>query len=242
MRSVKSSFHSRVLLLLLTLPSTAFAQPGIKAGVAVSGFQAWQDLEHPHSANDYRPFLGYEVDWLQEESYPDFGLQIGLFYTRDISERFAVQPEVYYSERGVHFDQTELYNSSYSLNVAYLEIPLLLQYKIPVKWRLKPSILGGPYAAFKLSADRTLEIWGERDTRDVSSVNSLDYGFVFAVESEFSVLSRNMMVELRLNWGLANVMNQPDGFTDLFEDAGRVSVMAASLMTGLRFSAQKVYE
>ncbi|MFQ6116615.1 MAG: outer membrane beta-barrel protein, partial [bacterium] len=118
MKINKKGFLLCILLLLVHL-STAFGQLGLKGGLAVSGFQAWQDLR-PYSGNDYRPFLGYEVDWIQDEGYPDVGFQVGVFYTKDLSKHFALQPELYYSQRGLHFYQTELYSTSYSLNVNYL--------------------------------------------------------------------------------------------------------------------------
>ena len=223
------------LFLLFVHFNTVFGQTGIKVGVVVSGYQPSQDLT-PFLDNDYRPFLGYEVDWIQDDAgSPDIGLQIGIFYTGNISKYFAVQPEVYYSQRGIHFYKTELYNTSYKLDVNYLEIPVLFKYTIPVNWGLTPGFLAGPYAAFKLSAKRTLEIWEERNTKSLSGVKNLDYGFVFAINSEFSAWSGQLMFEIRLNWGLANSMKQPEEFIDLYKDAGSIRLLAFSLMTGFRF-------
>lgn len=233
MKTNKKRFLLCILLLLFIHITTVFGQLGIKGGLVMSGFKPSQDLK-PFLGDDYRPFLGYEVDWIQN-GYPDFGFQIGIFYTRDISKYFALQPELYYSQRGHHFYQIELYNTSYKLKVNYVEIPLLIKYKIPVGWSVKPSLLVGPYAAFKLSAKRTLDIWGEKDTRGVSCVNKLDYGLVFAVNSEFSAWSRQLMFEIRFNWGLASIMSQPEEFTDLYEDAGSVNLLAINFMTGFRF-------
>jgi hypothetical protein len=221
-----------LLLLIFVQSNLAFGQLGFKGGLVVSGFQPSQDLS-PFSGNDYRPFLGYEVYWIQDDAaYPDIGLQFGIFYTKDISTYFALQPELLYSQRGLHFFQTELYNTSYSLNVNYLEIPVLIKYKIPVRWRVKPGLLAGPYIAVKLSAKRTLEIWDERNTKGVSSIKNLDYGLVFAIHSDFSAWSRQLVIEFRFNWGLANIMSQPEEFTEIFEDAGSVKVLAFTFMIG----------
>jgi hypothetical protein len=228
-------FFIGILLLIFFLPNATFGQIGIKGGVVISGFQPWQDLS-PFSGNDYQPFLGYEVDWLQDDaSYPDLCLQIGIFYTVDISKYFAFQPELYYSQRGLNFYKTELYNTTYSLNVSYLELPLLLKYNLPLDWQIKPSLFLGPYLALKLSANRTLDIEGETNTREVPAINNLDYGIVFAINTEFSAWAQNVMFELRINWGLANAMQQPEEFTDLYIDAGRVTVLAFTFMTGIRF-------
>jgi hypothetical protein len=232
----KTIFLLGIPLLVLMSLNTAWSQFGIKGGLAVSGFQLSQKSSSS-TGNDYRPFLGYEVEWIQEgdASSPDLGLQIGIFYVRSISKYFAVQPELFYSQRGLHFYQTELYNSAYSLNVSYIEVPLLLKFKIPLNWNVKPSLLAGPYAAFKLSANRTLRIGEEQNTKRLSSVNDLDYGLVFAINSEFSAWSRQLLFEIRFNWGLASMMKQPQEFIDLYEDPGRVNVLAISFLTGICF-------
>mgnify|MGYP005725352509 CR=1 FL=1 len=224
-----------LLLLIFMSPKKVQGQIAVKGGAALSGFQPWQDLS-PFSGHDYRPFLGYEVDWLQHDdtAAPSFGLQFGVSYTRRLSKHFAVQPELFYSQRGVYFYQTELYNTSYKLSADFIEIPVLFKYEIPLKLPFKPGLLLGPYAAFKLDADRTLDIWGEKETKNLSCVKNFDYGLVFAINSEFSAW-RPMMLEMRLNFGLANTMEQPEEFTEIFEDAGKVTVLAFTLMTGFRF-------
>lgn len=225
-----------ISLLVLMPLNAAWGQFGLKGGLAVSGFQLSQNSS-PSTGNDYRPFLGYQVEWLQEgdASSPDFGLQIGIFYAKDFSKYLAVQLELFYSQRGLHFYQTELYNSAYSLEVNYVEVPLLLKFKIPFNWNVKPSLLAGPYAAFKLRANRTLRIWDEQNTKRVSSVKGLDYGLVFAISSEFPAWSRQLLFEIRFNWGLASMMAQPKEFIDLYEDAGRVNVLAFIFLTGIEF-------
>lgn len=240
MKIKKPRFLLGISLLVLIPLNTAWSQFGVKGGLAASGFQLSQNSRST-KGNDYRPFLGYEVEWMQEgdAAKPDLGLQLGVFYTKDLSKYFAVQPELFYSQRRLHFYQTELYNSSYSLEVDYIEVPLLLKFKIPLNWNVKPVLLAGPYAAFKLSSIRTLHIWKEQNTKRISSVNDLDYGLVFAINSEFPAWSRQLMFEIRFNWGLAGMMAQPKEFIDLYEDAGRVNVLAFTFLVGICFSAPK---
>jgi hypothetical protein len=121
------------------------------------------------------------------------------------------------------------------LNVNYLEFPLLIKCTIPFRWSVKPGLLGGPYAAFKLSAKRTLKIWEESNTKSVSGIKNIDYGLVFGINSEFSVWSRQLMLEIRFNWGLANIMSQPEEFTEIFEDSGTVKILAFTFMIGFIF-------
>ncbi len=222
------------LIIIFIALDIAYGQFGIKAGVALSGYQPSQNISTEYN-HDYRPFLGYEIEWVQNDAgSPDIGLQLGIFYTHTISKYFALQPELFYSQRGINFYKTELYNTSYNLNVSYLEIPILFRYKLPFDWIAAPSVLAGPYAAFKLSANRTLNIWEENSTKSISGVKNFDYGLVFAINFEFSELSLSPMLEIRFNLGLANTMEQPEEFMSLYEDPGSVKLYSFSLVTGIK--------
>lgn len=64
------------------------AQPGIKLRMNTSALQS--------STEDVRPFLVYEVLWLQYgTSNPEFGLQHGIFYTLKFSTYLTRQPQFY---------------------------------------------------------------------------------------------------------------------------------------------------
>ena len=137
------------LVIFFILPTTLLAQFGIKGGLAVSALQS--------SGEDYTPFLGYEVSWLQHgSSNPVFGLQLGAFYTFNISDEFIFQPELYFVQRGYQFDQTPLYDINYSLGINYLDLPLLIEYYLPLDWGFRPAIIAGPYSSIKLSSNKKI--------------------------------------------------------------------------------------
>lgn len=225
----------KIFLTIIFIPlDIAFGQFGIKAGVALSGYQPSQNLSSEY-VHDYRPFLGYEVEWLQDnEGSPDIGLQLGVYYTLTISKYFDFQPEIYYSQRGIHFYKTELYNISYNLDVDYLEIPILFKYKIPFDWAVAPDLQAGPYFAYVLSATRTLDFGESSDTKSVSGVKDFDYGLVFALCFEFLELPASPILELKFNLGLANTMQQPERYTSLYENPGTVKLYALTLLTGFK--------
>ncbi|MCW8810696.1 MAG: PorT family protein [Ignavibacteriaceae bacterium] len=216
-------------IIFLLFSFTLSAQPGIKGGLAVSALQA--------SGEDYTPFLGYEVSWLQDgTSNPVFGLQLGLFYTFNISDEFIFQPELYFAERGYQFDQTPLYDINYSLGINYLELPLLIEYYLPLGWGFHPAITAGPYSSIKLSNNKKINLPGEEINGEVSSVNNFDYGIVFGIATEFAAWNGEIIFDLRVNWGLANVLSQPSDFISINDDPGTVKTRAVTLMTGYRFS------
>ncbi len=223
-------------LLLWAAPSTALSQVGVKAGVALSGYRATHSDERVWSGEDYRPFLGYEVDLVQDgDGLPDIGLQIGACHTITLFGPLALQPELYFSQRGVRWEQRELYNTFYHLNVSYLQAPVLLRYQPFPAWAVRPSLLLGPYGGLRLTARRTIDIWGARDSKPVPNVRAFDYGLVSAVDVEFPAWSRVWMVELRFEWGLAGTLSPREDFTDLHESPGRVHLVALGLLIGHRF-------
>ena len=216
-----------VVFFIFSLP--LFAQPGIKAGLAVSALQA--------SGEDYTPFLGYEASWVQRgASNPVFGLQLGAFYTFNISDEFIFQPELYFVQRGYQFDQTPLYNINYSLHINYLELPILIEYYLPLDWGFHPAITAGAYSSFKLSGNKSIRLPDEEITGEVSSVNGFDYGIVLGIATEFKAWDGEIIFDLRINWGFANVLSQPDNFIDLYNDPGTVKTRAITFMTGYRFN------
>jgi hypothetical protein len=214
---------------ILFISINLFAQAGIKGGLSISALQS--------SNEDYRPFLGYEVGWVQHgTSNPVLGLQLGMFYTLKLSDVFNFQPEFYYSQRGYQFDHTPLYNSNYSLHIDYLELPVLFEYRLPFNWSFKPVIIAGPFAALKLRSDKQLQLTDEEITGTVSSVNSIDYGLVFALGAEFNTSIGQIILELRINWGISNIMTKPDAYIRLSENPGTVQTRAIIFMTGYRFN------
>jgi len=223
-------------LLLFSSAGAGFAQLGVKGGIAVSGFRLSPDDAGISQEIDFRPFLGYEVGWIQHgTSNPDIGFQLGVSYAARLSEDLSVQPELHFAQRGYSFEQIERYNTSYRLKVHYLQIPLLLTYRLPLDWAVRPGLLLGPYMSFRLSASRTIEIWGKRDTKSVSAVNFLDYGLLFAVDGEFSAWSQAVGVELRFDLGLASALSRPQEYTALNENPGTVRVLALSALLCYRF-------
>lgn len=216
-----------IFALFYTIP--IIAQPGIKAGLNLSALQSSQE--------DFRPFLGYEVSWVQEgTSNPVFGLDAGLFYTLQLSDAFNLQPGLCFAQRGYQFDQTPLYNTNYSLRINYIQLPVLFEYKLPLNWSFSPFITAGPFTAVKLGSNKKISISDKVITGDLPGVNTFDYGIVFGIGAEVDAWDGQIIFDLSVNWGLANVMTQPDDFIRLPNDPGTVKTRVVMLMTGYRFN------
>lgn len=221
--------YGLVFVIFFLFPHMLSAQPGIKGGLSVSALQL--------SGEDYTPFLGYEVSWVQRgTSNPVLGLQLGAFYTISISDEFIFQPELYFVRRGYQFDHTPLYDINYKLGIDYLELPLLIEYYIPLDWVFHPAITAGAYSSIKLNSNKRIRIPNKEITGTVSSVNTFDYGIILGIATEITAWEGELIFDLRINWGLANVLSRPAGYISQYNDPGTVKTRAVALMTGYRFN------
>ena len=122
------------------------------------------------------------------------------------------------------------------MTVKIIELPILFEYKLPFDWGFKPGIIAGPFAALKISSDKQIQLADEEITGTVSSVNSIDYGLVFALGSEFNAWRGQIVLDLRINWGFSNVMSKPDAYIRLSDNPETVKTRTVIFMTGYRFN------
>lgn len=225
---------------ILTMGSSVvFAQIGIKAGLSTCGLLLSSEREY----NDYRPFLGYEVGWLQnEDSPPRFGLQAGVFYAVAISKHFAFQPELFYAARGLNFANSILDDTAYRVKINYLELPLNMHYKLLSKSGFKLALFTGPYFALKLNARKVVQTWNNEQVGKLDNVENFDYGLVFGTNVEFKPWNRPLCLDLRLNLGLASIMRTLEGGTKLYDDAGTVKNIALVILAGYTFELKRQSE
>ena len=115
------------------------------------------------------------------------GYQAGMFAEATLSDNFFIQPEIYYSLKGVNFkdkfdfegefngsfvtvDGDYTYNQTYS----YLEIPVLIKYKSKGGFNL----FAGPYVAFLLAS--------KGDVLIEANISTNIFGFPFSGPQEFN--------------------------------------------------------
>lgn len=213
-------------LLVFFCTSHLFAGVGLKGGFSLTGL---------HSATgDFRHVLGYELDRLRMGNLSSF--QIGMFDTFDVSRSFALQPEVYYSVRGGDATaEFEFGKPRIRTTIHYLEFPFLLEYRIPLQGRLRPNLFIGPYGALKLSADKQTVTQGKEERVELDNVSTLDYGLMIGGSVEHDVFSGQLILDVRSNLGLKNIMTVPDAYIRLYEEDDKIRNFAFSLMIGYRF-------
>jgi hypothetical protein len=169
-----------------------------------------------------------------------FGTKIGIiagaFYRIDLTDSFAIQPELYYSQKGTKASgEGSLYGAPYSYDFSfrldYIEIPILMKYRIPTRGKFTPSIFAGPYVAFKASAKAvlTVESGGVKQTQevDIEKVKTMDFGLAVGANLDFDIGHSSIIFDIRYSVGLLKISE--------YENDPEMKNSAFTLMLGYAF-------
>lgn len=152
------------------------------------------------------PKVGYNSAELKGSSFKNFhennsqnGMHVGVFAEIRF-DKFAIQPEVYYSTEGGEW-QANFDNGSvkHNFDLNYIHVPLLFKYYLTNGI----AIEAGPQAGFLMNNDVKFS--------DLDPNSPKFNTFDFSVNVGLSVnLPLNLMVSARYNAGLTNVVDNPD--------------------------------
>lgn len=140
---------------------------------------------------------------VSQEASRKLGFTIGGFITYSLSNSFAIQPEIYYAMRGAkmkehYYGATSI---SYSVNLSYLEIPILARLRFSTQGKIIPQVFGGPFFSITLSGKEKGDGW----ENNIQDLRGYDYGLVFGGGIIFPLGQRNLRVDIRYNVGLATI-------------------------------------
>jgi hypothetical protein len=119
------------------------------------------------------------------------GLNLGLLGHIHLTDQFALQPEIVYSGQGTKID-----NTNASLNLNYINIPVLLQYMFDNGFRVQ----AGPQLGF-LAAAKTKS--GNTTVNVKDDFESIDFGL--GIGASYVHPATGFGVDVRYNHGLTNV-------------------------------------
>jgi len=195
-KTVKVMLIGAVALMLL-LPNSSLAK-GITGGLKIGMNSA---KLHGEDIKEMEEELG-------EELKSKWGLCAGGFIRFNISETFAIQPEVLYTMKGGKFEETiDGETMKFEMNFSYLEIPVLLKLTIPTPGGIKPSLFAGPALAIKLSGKEKLVYAGETiEEEDIEEMKDTDFGLIIGAGVDFW----NLTVDLRYVLGLNTFSTEED--------------------------------
>jgi len=196
------------LLALVALPAGANDGGGLgiglKAGVNFSDLTGDDVVE------------GEDLIQVGEESRT--GLVLGAFLTFNLSEMFALQPEVLYTQKGqdIEVEQAgELFNQETQLN--YLEIPLLAKLSFAdAEAGVRPNVFAGPAMSILMDTETEVETpvgGGTIITPEEDDFNDVDWGLVFGAGLDFNLSGLVLGIEGRWTAGLTSIDNTEEDLT-----------------------------
>jgi len=136
------------------------------------------------------------IDNIDDENI-GFGFQVGIVGKLPLTEVFAIQPELLYTQKGATavFDAVD---QEVAFNLNYLQLPILLNFNAGDVF----NIHVGPYAAYLLNAN--VDFDGPVDSftdLDKDNFNTFDAGISLGLEVGVS----NLSIGARYDYGLIGV-------------------------------------
>lgn len=195
-------FLLSLLVLLFVCSFTAKAAGislGLKGGLAIA-----------NASGDF-------IDAMAEEMEADVGSKMGflggIFADIGFTDKFGIQPEILYISKGMKAtgeeDDVEFTST---VNLTYLEIPLLLKLKIPASPQLTFQILAGPAIGMNLGAKVAIDVEGEdipdEDIKD--DIKYMDMGVSFGAGVGIGLGSGILTLDGRYTMGLMSVADDTD--------------------------------
>jgi hypothetical protein len=119
------------------------------------------------------------------------GLHLGLLSHIHLTNQFAFQPEILYSMQGTKYD-----GSDNSLNLDYINIPLLFQYMFDNGFRIQ----AGPQVGFLVNAKAKT---GNTTVNVKDGYNTLDLGL--SIGGSYVHPGTGFGIDARYNHGLSNI-------------------------------------
>ena len=137
------------------------------------------------------------------------GFLVGLFFIYQFNDLFAIQPEAYYTMKGVKDEEIILGETAeWTIALDYIEIPILFKVIIPFKnFLICPSFLAGPYVGFNTTAKAKIEYLGKSSEQDIVDLKSTDLGLVFGIGLGFPVGQNEAGVDFRYELGLTTLFD-----------------------------------
>lgn len=181
-----------VMAMTAAVATSASAQnieTGAKVGIAVTGV----------------PNAGQVVDQVVGKDSAETSSRVGLIaggYVRfPINDRLSFQPEVLFTMKGVQLSE-KANGGTVNVRLNYLDVPLLIRYRIPINSDYTGFVVAGPSFGIKLSSSAKLDAPGGTVDEDIDpALKSLDLGLAFGGGITFS----RYTVEARFTPGLTDI-------------------------------------
>lgn len=164
-----------------------------------------------------------------------FGASLSFFF---IGDQIGLQPEVYYTVKGFNVLETDLGQEiSSKYKISYIEIPVLISYRLPLKGRIRPGLVFGPYVGFAQKVREIQTAFGETQKRELDdNLKNTDFGLVFGGNIRYRLGSASIILDARYGKGLVNISKDITEVAYEFDADDTIKNRAFSIMLGVAFN------
>jgi hypothetical protein len=135
-----------------------------------------------------------------EETSMKVGAVGGVFMCYDITEIFALQPELLFTMKGAKYDVGDE-EGTWKTN--YIEIPVLFRVNLPTEGKIKPMLYAGPALGILMSAKDE-----DEDVKDY--LKTMDIGVVAGAGVAYQLEKGAISFEARYEIGMSTVYDLTD--------------------------------
>jgi outer membrane protein with beta-barrel domain len=149
------------------------------------------------------------------------GIVAGGFVAFPLGSRLAIQPEGLYTQKGAKADD---FGVSVTIKIDYVEVPVLVTYRIAGGTERSFHLFGGPSVAFKTRSSSSASFGGSTIEADNDEdIETIDYGVVFGAGMDIG----RFTIDGRFTLGLANINKE--------DDEAKAHTRAIAVLAGVRF-------
>ncbi|NPV83156.1 MAG: PorT family protein [Candidatus Aminicenantes bacterium] len=197
---MKKTGRSLILALALAFmfslaasPALAGIKSGIKGGITLANIKSVPET-----------FEGY--NWETKT-----GLAGGVFLEIGLPGPISIQPEVLYVQKGAKITVTEgEVTGTFSANIDYIEIPLLLKFNLVSGGLTIPSVYAGPYFGFNTKAEFVTKVEGypeiKEDIKD--DIKNTEFGVTFGLGLTQKLGVIKVTLDARYDLGISNIIEE----------------------------------
>jgi hypothetical protein len=192
---------------------------GLKTGMVQSKAGLSSDL--PYTA----------VDSLN--AFP-LGSFLSFFFVED---QLGIQPEIHYSVKEFEILEEDLGQEiSSKYKISYIEIPVLIAYRFPLRGRFKPGLVFGPCLGFAHKVMEVQTAFANTEKRELDdNLKNQDFGLVIGGNVRYNIGSMNILLGLRYNLGLSNILKNITDVSYDFHENDTIKNRAWALSIGIAF-------
>ena len=133
-----------------------------------------------------------------------YGLTVGGFLSFRLGSNFLLQPEIYYSQKGFKhsgyvrdlYGNITLHQGSVTYKDEYIDLTVLLKYRIPIESKIKPEVFFGPSISYLVQGKEEhspileqIPMCSSFLLLEPNHMNEFDYGAIFGAGFNYNRFS-----------------------------------------------------